>query len=114
MSCLSGILMGAFTVSVVVADMWVWRTGRIIPHIFLGGIVTALFFTLCQHGYELVNWSLLGFAIICLFISIFKLNLSDLSSVSDVSDTSDTSSCACRSPCSCRKPRCKARINSCL
>ena len=64
--------MAAFTTGLVIADVWFWRTGRIVPHIFLGGIVTALFFALCQRGYELVNWSLLGLLAITFLISIFR------------------------------------------
>jgi hypothetical protein len=74
MICISGILMAAFTVSLIILDMWFWRSGRIVTHVFLGGIITALFFALCQHGYELVNWSLLGLLIISLSIILFKSN----------------------------------------
>ena len=64
--------MAAFTAGLVITDVWFWRTGRIVPHIFLGGIVTALFFALCQYGYELVNWSLLGLLLVSILISIFR------------------------------------------
>jgi len=72
MACLSGVFMAAFTAGLVIADLWFWQTGRIVPHIFLGGIVTGLFFALCQHGYELVNWSLLGLLAITFLVSLLR------------------------------------------
>ena len=104
--------MGALVISLVVADVWFWRTRRVIPHIFLGGIVTTLFFTLCQYGYELVNWSLLGLVVLCVLFSLFK----DIFNHHDSSDDHDESSCSCmsdESSCSCQQPRCPARVESC-
>jgi len=69
-SCLSVSLMGAFTVGLLVADVWFSRNDRIINHAMLGGIATALFFTMCQYGYELVNWSLLGVVVLYMLSSI--------------------------------------------
>ena len=99
--------------SLVMADVWFWRTRRVIPHIFLGGIVTVLFFTLCQRGYELVNWALLGLVVVCLAVPLFK----GLFVIYDTSDTEiNTSSCSCisdESTCSCDTPICPARAESC-
>ena len=111
MACLSGIIMAAFTASLLIADVWVWRTGRIIPHIFLGGIVTALFVILCQHGYELVNWALLGLVVLCLLVSLFKNVFSEPSEPSESSDDSCTS--RKKSTRSFKKPICATRPKSC-
>ena len=89
MACLSGVFMASFTAGLVIADVWFWRTGRIVPHIFLGGIVTALFFALCQRGYELVNWSLLGLLLVSILISIFR----NVFSSDDTSDSDDKEEC---------------------
>lgn len=51
--------MAAFTTGLVLSDLIYYRTDRVIPHLFLGGISTALFFVLCQRGFEIVNWVLL-------------------------------------------------------
>ena len=80
--------MAAFTASLLIADLWVWRTGRILPHMFLGGIVTALFVALCQHGYELVNWALIGLVVLWLLVSLFKNVFFEPSESSDDSCTS--------------------------
>jgi len=63
--------MGAFTVALVLMNIWVWRGNRAIKHGFLGAIVTLLFFTLCHHGYEMVNWSLLGLVLLFLLVPLF-------------------------------------------
>lgn len=95
MACISGILMAAFTAGLVIADLWFWRSGRIVPHVFLGGIVTALFFALCQYGYELVNWSLLGLLLVSFLISIFR-NVFNSDSTSDSEDDKEEYPCQCR------------------
>ena len=112
MACLSGILMGAFTVSVVIADVWFWHTRRVIPHIFLGGLTTALFFALCQRGYEYVNWSLLGLVVVFALLKSIIV-FPDSEPVSN--DTNDTVPCSCveRPKCSCQRPKCAKRIATC-
>ena len=87
--------MGAFTVALVLTDMWVWRSNRVVKHAFLGGIVTLLFFTLCQRGYEMVNWSLLGLFVLFLVAPIFFSSgghhyRRDFSEKYDLCDTCDT------------------------
>ena len=57
--CPSGILMAALTSSLLLADIAYMRQDRVFVHLFLGGIVTALFYGLCQNGYEIVNWGIL-------------------------------------------------------
>jgi hypothetical protein len=51
--------MAALTTSVILADIAYLRQDRIFAHLFLGGVVTALFYGLCQNGYEIVNWGVL-------------------------------------------------------
>ena len=63
--------MGAFTVALVITDMLVWRGNRVVKHGILGGIATLLFFSLCERGYEMVNWSLLGLFVVVLLGPIF-------------------------------------------
>lgn len=69
--------MGAFTLALVLADLWSWRRNRAIKHAILGGISTALFFTLCQRGYEMVNWSFLGLFVLLLLFPLISLGYDD-------------------------------------
>lgn len=71
MECPSVLVMGAFTVALVITDMLVWRGNRVVKHGILGGIATLLFFSLCERGYEMVNWSLLGLFVVVLLGPIF-------------------------------------------
>lgn len=116
MTCLSGILMGAFTASLVFADLWFWRSDRVITHGILGGIITFLFFALCQRGYELVNWSLLGLMLLILLvvpllnsINVFPESDDDSSENSSDSSSDESSCCSCARKCSCQKPRCPVK-----
>lgn len=67
--CSSGLLMAAFTTGLILSDILYSRSYRVIPHLFLGGITTALFFALCQNGYEAVNWIILAVIPIYMFLS---------------------------------------------
>ena len=76
--------MASFTLSLVMADIWFWR-GYLVPfHLFMGGVITFLFISLCQYGYESFNWAMIGIVLGCLL----------LSSYNRVSDTSSDSSCS--------------------
>lgn len=66
--CASGLLMAAFTTCLVLSDLIFYRTDRLVSHLFLGGISTALFFVLCQRGFEIVNWVLLLIVPIYMFL----------------------------------------------
>jgi len=84
MVCTTGLLMASFTLSLVMADIWFWR-GYLVPfHLFMGGVITFLFISLCQYGYESVNWAMIGIVLGCLL----------LSSYNRVSDDSSESSCS--------------------
>jgi len=61
--------MAAFTTGLILSDILFLRSYRIIPHLFLGGITTALFFALCQNGYEIVNWIILAVIPVYMFLS---------------------------------------------
>ena len=65
--CPSGILMAALTSSILLSDLANSRSDRLISHLFLGGIITALFYMLCQRGYEMINW------VIILVIPVYML-----------------------------------------
>jgi hypothetical protein len=57
--CSSAILMAALTTGVLLSDIAYMRQDRLITHLILGGIITTLFYALCQRGYEMVNWGIL-------------------------------------------------------
>lgn len=61
--------MAAFTTGLILSDILFSRSYRVIPHLFLGGITTALFFALCQNGYEMVNWAILAVIPVYMFLS---------------------------------------------
>ena len=101
MVCQSGILMAALTASIIVADVWFWRSSRVITHLFLGGIATTLFVFICQRGYELVNWAFL--ALIVVFLLVSKLYVSPQTTV--YTQSSECSTCGIpASSCSCVAP----------
>jgi hypothetical protein len=107
MACESGILMAALTVAIIMADVWFWRSSRVITHLFLGGIATTLLVALCQRGYEMVNWAFL--ALIVVFILVSKLNIF---SQSDYTQSSVCGSCdSCGSYDSCDS--CSVPVSSC-
>jgi hypothetical protein len=61
--------MSALTLALVLVDLYNNRMANLVDHIVLGGIITILFFTMCNYGYELVNWMFLGFIPLILIIS---------------------------------------------
>jgi len=68
--CPTSIIMDALTVGIIISDMWFLHGERVITHLFLGGITTGLFYVLCQHEYELINWIFLAILPIYILISI--------------------------------------------
>ncbi len=66
--CASGILMSAFTLALVLTDVYNDRINYVAEHAILGGIVSVLFFTMCSYGYEIVNWVLLSIIPIFIFL----------------------------------------------
>ena len=72
MVCTTGLLMASLTLSLAMADIWFWR-GYLVPfHLFMGGVVTFLFISLCQYGYESVNWAMIGIVLGCLLMSTYN------------------------------------------
>lgn len=59
--------MSAFTLALILADIYHDRINYIAEHAILGGIVSVLFFTMCSYGYEIVNWVLLGIVFLFIF-----------------------------------------------
>ena len=58
--CASGILMSALTLALILTDVYNGRINYVAEHAILGGIVSVLFFTMCNYGFEIVNWVLLS------------------------------------------------------
>ena len=68
--CPTSIIMAALTVGIIISDMWFLHGERVTTHLFLGGITTGLFYVLCQHEYELINWIFLAILPMYILISI--------------------------------------------
>jgi hypothetical protein len=66
--CSSALITLAFTIAILLADLWNRRSDRMFAHLFLGGVITALFTGLCQYGYEIVNWGFLALVPITLLL----------------------------------------------
>lgn len=85
--CSSVLVMTALTTTTLFFDMVYMRQDRIPSHLILGGIIIALFYALCQRGYETVNWIILLIIPVYLLLSyIASLSLmynQDLYPVSD-------------------------------
>ena len=52
--------MTALSLGLVLADLYHGRINYITEHIIPGGIVSILFFTMCNYGFEIFNWILLA------------------------------------------------------
>ena len=110
--CTSVIIAGSLTIGLAIADIWYERVMRVPKHLFLGGILTGLFYLMCNKGYEMVNWVFLGiipaYVLIAFFIWMIK---DDRYSESCESCALPANSCGCkkpkRKPCGCpRKKPC--------
>ena len=100
--CTSSVLMGALTVGLILADYYFNRTDRVLTHIFLGSITTILFYALCRHGYETINWVFLAIVPIYVFFSLLSIYFRT-EPREETSDTCDS----CREPeveCGCEAP----------
>jgi hypothetical protein len=97
MSCISGIIISALTLALVIVDLSNNRMNNLVDHIVLGGIVIMLFFTMCNYGYELVNWIFLGFIPLMLIISwiasFFKVKIEN-----STCDVCHETNCECERP----------------
>ena len=99
--------MGALTVSIFLNDVWRDNLEDVPIHIFLGLLVTMLFYGLCEYGYEMVNWICLGLiALVLIFSGISFATSPKQSSCSMCGQV--IQACGCRKPvdeCNrCKKP----------
>jgi hypothetical protein len=109
--CSSGIIVAAFSTSLLLADILYLQTDKLIPHLFLGAITTSLFFVLCQNGYEMVNWAVL-LAIPVYMISSWIIRTMRIPRVSTTKPDEDDCP-VCREPprrneCIKPKPKCSS------
>jgi hypothetical protein len=109
--CPTSIIMAALTVGIIISDMWFLHGERVITHLFLGGITTGLFYVLCQHEYELINWIFLAIVPIYILISITTTTVKSRIHESDERDEDEDDYRPCggcgepRRSCSCEKPK---------
>jgi hypothetical protein len=66
--CASGLLLSALVLIIILNDIISYKITYMIQHSILGVIACALFFTLCNYGLEIVNWTLLALVPIFIFI----------------------------------------------
>ena len=96
--CASGILMAALTTGLLLSDIMYRHSNRLITHGFLGGIITFLFFVLCERGYEIINWIFLAIIPAYIFIKLIFFN----GPVSIIDSTEEIGSCNMpKTECSC-------------
>ncbi len=101
--CASGILVAALTFCFVLVDLNYGRISHLIEHLFLGGTVTFLFFSMCGYGYEMVNWGLLSLIPIYIILRLIYVMW-----FQDEEDEEDGECCACKKQkktCGCPEPR---------
>ena len=99
--------MGALTVGFILADYSFNHGNRVLTYIFLGSIVTILFYVLCLHGYQNINWVFLAIVPIYVILSLLAIHFRKV----EVSDTSDMCD-SCEMPldhCSCETPNPRPR-----
>ena len=99
--------MAALTSGILLSDLAHWRSDRLITHFFLGGIVTALFYMMCQNGYEMVNWVIILVIPLYIFVRWLFSGPSVSVSITKNSDDDDDYECpVCKAPprrkCECR------------
>lgn len=76
--CASGLLITALSLALILADIYNDRINYITEHAILGGIISVLFFIMCNYGYEIINWVLLAIIPIYIFLKwIFSNPVSD-------------------------------------
>lgn len=95
--CRTSLIMGALTITVFLND--VWRGNPVLIHMFLGLLITMLFYGLCGYGYEMINWVCLAVILLLLVISgILEYNKSDCNVCKQSVNT-----------CCCKKTFCKPK-----
>ena len=101
--CPSALLAGSLTIALLIMDLWKSRSDRMIAHLFLGGVITALFLGLCQYGYEIVTWGFLLLVPLTIFLIWVSQYLYLPTSASNVESTpaqdfGNCTSCALPNP----------------
>jgi len=105
--CRTSLIMGALTITIFLNDIMRNNTDNTLIHIFLGLLITMLFYGLCGYGYEMINWICLAVIAILLLISgISAYNKGDCNVCKQ-----NVNTCCCKKPVvkpSCKpKPKCK-------
>ena len=110
--CASGLLMAALTLGLVLVDFYNLRIGYAGQHALLGGIISILFFAMCNYGLEMINW------IVILVIPVYvllRLMFASKESEDSQEHQEDEECNECQSPkkaCGCsEKQNEKPRIN---
>ena len=76
--CTSGLLMSALGLGLVLTDVYNGEINYVAEHAILGGIVSILFFKMCNYGYEILNWVLLSLVPIYILLKwMFSTNISN-------------------------------------
>jgi len=111
--CPSGILVSALALSLILADIYHSRINYIAEHTILGGAMCILFFTMCNYGYEMINWFVLAVIPIYIFLRWF------FSEPSSENENENEECDMCRKPkktCGCperepkKEPSCKPKL----
>ena len=109
--CPTSILAATFTLCLIIADVVYENYSATIPHLFLGGLVSLLFFGLCQFGYEILNWGFIGIFPVFVFILWLSRSMTGIkqSTVSTVDTLPDFGNCNnCGTENSCNPPTCSS------
>jgi hypothetical protein len=103
--------MGALTVGFILADYYFNYGARVLTYIFLGSITTILFYVLCLHGFQMINWVFLGIIPIYIVFALLSLYFRkvDISDASDICDSCEMSI----DTCECEMPKPKPKPKSC-
>lgn len=113
--CATSLIAAAFTVVLLLADLWNLRSDRMLAHFFLGSLITLLFFGLCQFGYEALNWGFLAIFPVVVFIAWLSTYMYSKSpvqiddSITSMPDFGNCTSCAAMAkpkPCPAALPTC--------
>ena len=110
--CASGLLMVALTLGLVLVDFYNLRIGYAGQHALLGGIISILFFAMCNYGLEMINWIVI--LVIPVYV-LFRIMLAPKQSEDSQESQEDEECNECQSPkkaCGCSEnPKEKPRIN---
>ena len=93
--CASGLLMAALTLGLVLVDFYNLRIGYAGQHALLGGIISILFFAMCNYGLEMINWIVI--LVIPVYV-LFRLMLAPKQSQDSQEYQEDDECNECQSP----------------